>query len=391
MRSANASLAAFMTVLASACSMSERETGFSVRDSLGIEIAESRMAGAATPTWTLEAQPALHLDGHEFDRISGIARLSDGRILVAQRSDPHLRIFSPDGALLGSIGRAGRGPGEFQFIASTQRLPGDTMVAVDADARHVSFIDPAGAIAGNAAIPPGIDTHGIQRLSDGRWVATVRPPQQPPGQWREGIRRDSMAVVILDLAQESVDTIGVFPGMEIQIVTLEDGVARGRPFLGRDLVVNVLGNAIHIGSGESFEIAIYDADGALQRVIRVPDADLSIRPEEWEAHQQEQLAGVDEENASLRRYFTHSARPGARAPYSRFLFDTEGRLWTSPFDDDEVQNGAWHVFDPSGRLIARLVPPENFRIMDFGTDLAVGIWRDELDVQHVRAYRITRN
>jgi hypothetical protein len=48
------------------------------------------------------------------------------------------------------------------------------------------------------------------------------------------------------------------------------------------------------------------------------------------------------------------------------------------------------VFDESGGLLGRVTMPEDFRAASIGADAVYGVWKDEDDVEHVRAYRLRK-
>jgi hypothetical protein len=52
--------------------------------------------------------------------------------------------------------------------------------------------------------------------------------------------------------------------------------------------------------------------------------------------------------------------------------------------------GGWTVYDPEGRAIARIHLPENITVYDIGPDYVLGLEKDDLDVDHVRMYRVRR-
>jgi hypothetical protein len=106
-----------------------------VRDSAGVKIVEN----FGTPLWPegpgWEFTQDLRigaLDGppeYQFGRIQGLQVLSDGRIVVTDVLEHHLRFFSPDGVHERTVGREGQGPGEFGGGGMGLFLgPGDTLV-----------------------------------------------------------------------------------------------------------------------------------------------------------------------------------------------------------------------------------------------------------------------
>lgn len=49
------------------------------------------------------------------------------------------------------------------------------------------------------------------------------------------------------------------------------------------------------------------------------------------------------------------------------------------------------VLDPGGRWLGRVEVPEDFRVMEIGMDEVLGVWHDELDVQHPRVLHLRRD
>jgi hypothetical protein len=81
---------------------------------------------------------------------------SRGRIVFVDPSDRNVKVYGPDGALAGIVGRAGHGPGEFAALMMAQAYH-DSVVAYDIDGPRLSVFAPDGRFAG-ARIP------GLSRL-----------------------------------------------------------------------------------------------------------------------------------------------------------------------------------------------------------------------------------
>src|SRR5688500_15752559 len=107
------------------------------RDSAGITIVENdRPVGKP---WRVESKPILDFGGGEdslfqFYEIMGVTRLRDGRIAVANMGTNQIRLYSPDARLVGTLGRSGKGPGEFTQLMGLLRIRGDTLLG---DNSHV--------------------------------------------------------------------------------------------------------------------------------------------------------------------------------------------------------------------------------------------------------------
>ncbi|MFW6079134.1 MAG: 6-bladed beta-propeller, partial [Gemmatimonadota bacterium] len=97
--------------------------------------------------WTVDLASALELgelDGPEaytFGRISGVVVGDDGRIYVADADALEIRIFSPEGELLGRFGRDGEGPGEFGYLGGLGPAPGGGVAALDGRLGRVTIFD----------------------------------------------------------------------------------------------------------------------------------------------------------------------------------------------------------------------------------------------------------
>ena len=50
----------------------------------------------------------------------------------------------------------------------------------------------------------------------------------------------------------------------------------------------------------------------------------------------------------------------------------------------------WVVFDGSGRMLGSVTTPAGLEVTEIGEDFVLGIWRDELDVQHVQLYELMK-
>lgn len=80
---------------------------------LAIQACGSPAAREVPPSWQGEVTLTIgDPTANTFGSISGLAFAPSGRILVADRLDQRVRVFSPAGVLLYGVGRPGRGPGD---------------------------------------------------------------------------------------------------------------------------------------------------------------------------------------------------------------------------------------------------------------------------------------
>ena len=77
-------------------------------------------------------------------------------------------------------------------------------------------------------------------------------------------------------------------------------------------------------------------------------------------------------------------------PHGGLLADDLDCLWVEDFQRPGAENRAWNVFDPEGVLAGRLSLPERFNPLEIGRDYLLGVGWDELNVEYVRMYTLTR-
>lgn len=148
------SLVALAAALSGGCGSDGALSGFAVRDSAGVMIAENTAPvweeGSA---WRLSAEPALEIgvfEGapeYQLFRVAGALRLADGRIAVANSGTHELRFYSADGTYLSATGREGEGPGEFKGLAQPLLLAPDSLLVWDWSIARASIFDDDGTFA----------------------------------------------------------------------------------------------------------------------------------------------------------------------------------------------------------------------------------------------------
>jgi hypothetical protein len=108
--------------------------------------------------WTLDTTNAIRIGVREgapeyelFDA-TGSARLSDGRIVVANAGARELRYYDPAGHHVKTSGGRGGGPGEFQYLRNIFQHTADTVLAADWMAERLSVFSPVGTFVHTVAV-----------------------------------------------------------------------------------------------------------------------------------------------------------------------------------------------------------------------------------------------
>lgn len=293
---------AFYSVLVSAVACggdAEAPVLTELRDSAGAFTHESpRRRWGDRSHWTVGLDPILSLPEpgagveREFYGISDVARLPDGRIVVAVPFE--LRVFSPAGGFVQAVGREGEGPGEFRS-APRLGLLGDSLVAFDFRASRATIYGPT--LEANEVVQfeggmyqPGFAIVGtsfalIKSTSalEGTDVGRLRPPTP---------------VVFFSRNGRVIDTLATVAGTELLRLEREDGYLVEAPVFGRRAHVAASENHVYLGDATALEFRVVDPGGSPERIAKGLK-DLRLTAEDIEEARRAILG--DEPSPSLRR------------------------------------------------------------------------------------------
>jgi hypothetical protein len=92
----------------------------------------------------------------------------------------------------------------------------------------------------------------------------------------------------------------------------------------------------------------------------------------------------------MERSYREIPHPSTMPSYEAVFLDDAGNLWVHDFQPTPPTPPLWTVFDPEGRMLGSVALPDRFRPTQIGSDFVLGVWSDDLDVQHVRMYRLDK-
>ncbi len=393
----------FLALLPLACG-GEAPAGptFSVRDSAGVVIAENR--GELAPGaggWAVSPEPTLSVGAAAGDeayllfRTWGAARLSDGRIAVANNGSPDLRVFGATGEHQRTFGARGEGPGEFDSPVLVGVLPGDTLVVVDRTLRRLYLFHPDAGFVRGATADPAIEGYLLTAgmFSSGSVVVwrSEWGVEMPNGFYRFPRQYRS---VTLD-GQVGAD-LGSLPGDEtlMRSQAVEGGsmtMGGGSPF-GRVAAVAVRGDRFFYGSQDRWEIRVHDQSGALVRLIRRDKAPTPVTQDHVAAFMEEAAAGAEDggQGQEFRRMLREAPIPELHPAHGSIHADALGCLWVEEYRLPGDTTRVATVLDPEGRMTGSVALPPGLAIFEIGADYLLGRWADELGVEYLRLYALTR-
>lgn len=288
----------------------------------------------------------------QFDGITGLVRMTDGRIAVADRS-LQVRFFDPEGELLAVRGRRGSGPGEFEMIAWLKPYRGDSLLLWDPRLNRATVLDGRGEfgrtlrIEADRRFPPIVLLE--DRFSDGSLLAMAGPPnveERETGRWAV------LPLLHVSAAGEVSDAISDVP-LHVCEAGEDDCAAQYKEYRA---VWTAGGDGLHYARPDRWEILALDLDGREVARTRGPPA---------EARRRGETDGTGDVPA-----------------YTDLLLDPDGRLWAKAGGEGDT----WFVFDRSGEYAGRVEMPEGLEVHQVGADFVLGVERDDFDVEQVKLY-----
>ena len=394
----------------------------SVTDSAGIVVATNLPGSVeAAERWVIAAEPAPEIGAGASPevplfRVSDVSPLPDGGVAVGTETPPQALVFGPDGSLTASLGRAGGGPGEFARVASVVAMAGDSLAVWDPDRRRIAVFTRGGEFARSVDLsevaPVGVMAAPSTR-TEAAWTYLLPGPTDGErdfvlfavGAFGPGLgpRRPAAPSYRVSATGERRATYGPFPGYE-SYNSEQTGVVP-YPF-GAETYAAVSGAALVVGTAESSELRYYGPDGALRRIVRWPEPDRTVEGpfvEQWEASFEDWVETMPPRARDpIRDRFDHVPYPEQFPAYAGVVPGAGDRIWVGDYPghllipttpiDHRVPARAWRVFDPNGRLIAMVETPAGFQphavVSESSGTRVWGVYRDELDVETVRAYDI---
>ena len=390
-----------------ACADGEPRETATVRDSAGVEIVESSGGSWGEKGWTLDTTPVFDIGGGDGDpnqellQVSGVVRLSDGRIAVANGGTNEVRIYGSTGAFVSSIGNTGDGPGEFRSIGMLESGAGDSLFVFDYQLRRLSVFGRDGGLGRSVTLTAAAEGQFLmpyRRLGADGWAVYAQPMHAAagPGAEATGARRDTMRMLrVSDDLAGVTDTIAAFSGVETYLQRFGEGANAGTRFsvlpFGLNTAIAVQDGRIYIADPARYAVRVYAADGTLERIVRRPVERQPVLPADVAAARARALAETPENARRMEEEkWANAPIPKLRPAFSAMNVDGEGRLWVQDYDPDPDAPRRAAIFDPAGKLMGYVMLPGRLRVMTLEDDLVIGVWRDEDDVQHVRGYAVGR-
>lgn len=300
---------------------------------------------------------------------------SRGQLYVTDRDLHSIRVFSGTGDRIGTVGRAGEGPGEFASRPHIQLGPADSLYALETRANRITVfapddhapvetIDVSGAgsfdesfrsiqtIAGLLGVTPdGIALHYSTTLIP--MLADLDAPNPA------GIRLLGRNGVV------SSETICELSSRDMAYAARGIGgfwIAR-LPY-GRDAFFALSrDNLLYCGRNDAIEITVRSVDGSFRRTVSVPHDPVPITA----AERDRALAQPPELRDQVR-----SLLPKTKPAFEALLVDDAGRIWLRLSTTEDAAEVRWIVVDLDGNNVAFSMLPVSVSLQVVDGDRAYG-------------------
>jgi hypothetical protein len=392
-----------------------RETGFTVRDSAGVEIVENRGEGDLPATgWVVSESPVLRigtLEGtpaEQFTALGGATRLSDGTIVVLEESVSEVRFFDPYGTHLVTQGGLADGPGEFRYARGFARGPADSIYVHDAATRRLTVFTPEGDFA-RVKTPnfaelisrydPNPSCRTMPLFADGSFLACAVAPELSTLEVRREtglVPRTGFRIVRLHRDTARADMLGLWLGPQAyNIVQGPWRSVRAHTFFpSSHLAVGDDPMRLYLAHNPGYDIEVWEPDGQLLRRFRRVDARMAPtedeRAEAWEVL----ASSLDEpflDGTFVRRLLAEFPVPDSVPAVAGLMPGPAGELWVKRGPIlPSVTTSRFDVFDDGGVYLGEVTMGLSVELLEVGGDYLLAVFKGEYEVPYVLMYDLDR-
>lgn len=363
-----------------------------VTDSAGVRLTVSQDVERVFAV--LDSVPAISLGGPaatgptQFFRIQGIHVDPAERLWVADGQSGEVRIFESDGSHWKTRGGRGEGPGEFVQIRLLNSAPGDTVLVGDGGLDRITIFSPDGEFVRTEVLPSSHRPapRPFDVFSDGSILGQLPRVVSAESLEPDQVLTDSVELVRVDLAGSTILPYGMARG-PLWIWT-------GRSQVPVPFTVNAsfdaAGTEAYLVSGSDFRVRVFES-GELRKVHAIDRSARLVGNADLESYRAFVQEYVPEQmRADYLSALDHEVRSNVLPAYDRVLVSADGEVWAQVYETDIEAPRDWDVFDAEGPFLGTVHVAAGVYPLVVTGNAILGVWRDSLGVEHVRAYRFTR-
>ncbi|WP_420128791.1 6-bladed beta-propeller [Longimicrobium sp.] len=359
----------------------------------GAEAADGHDSGSgkARPAWTVVAPADLRIGASETGSdalvfpVAG-ERLAHGDIAIADAGNHRVDVFDSKGRKVRSIGREGRGPGEFSS-PSWLGVRGDTLLVWDIVQSRLTRFDTAGILIGTD--PPVTDLGSFPRVAGQRADGSLLTIASVSGEWRAGTYRDSLLILWM-WPDGRRDTVATAPGDDQFGTRSQNGRVSETTTLpfGRRTVVAVHGQRVYLGTADSPVIVAASDGRTWDTVARVLTPPVPVTRQDIDEFWSRLVVTGSRSSAAAPAGIEY---PRYFPPYTDLRVASGGDTWIClPSRPSEWSvSSRWLVFAPDGTLRGSVEIPGRNRVLQVGNGWILVAETDADDRQMVVKYSLS--
>lgn len=365
------------------------------------------LSAARAPQWSVAHE--VTLDG-DFGRIADLEVDAQGILYVADAMAQEIRVFAKDGSALETIGRRGRGPGEFQGLRDLA-VRGDSLYALDSSLQRVSAFY---LRAGHPAEP----AYSLSVARSREWAnyQLLAPPgggllvQYSIPSTEANLDADK-TVTVRRLGGGDARSVDVLSYADREFLVMRHprfGFVVGTLPYGRVTVLRMAPDGrLLLGRSDSLRVDAYGLDGRRVGGFRHERSLPAVERGEVQAL----LASYSEDRMGRaeREVMKAAARedriPRSMPAFGTFLVDDRSRVWLDPLRSGDRMTSApsglqyartptadgtvpWWVLDEDGSVAAAAALPTTLTPLLVRDGRVYGIQLDETGVERIASYRV---
>ena len=346
--------------------------------------------GTSLGDWTLKRNKLTlendlqvsETENYFFGSIEDLAVTSKGRMIALDAEATHLKVLRPDGTLIDTLGRAGRGPGEFQSPTNIAVARGDSVYVFDNQIDRLTVFAPppsaafARSLTLTSAVGSAMEVQVLEDVLIGRFTPGytrkegIRRPSPDP--WR--VLRETGTPEDTLLTERRLKVATSFQGPGPIIAYLPFGrVTRAAP--GPD-------DRLYHGVTDSLQISATSVDGTTENIVSIPADPVPVT----EAERDSVLDGLP---ARIRGEI-EAALPETKPAFTDLVVADDGRLWAKRPTAGTTEQARWWRIDPDAKTIQEIRLPAEVTLEIIQDGMAYGTTTTEAGAPALVRYKVRK-
>jgi hypothetical protein len=309
-------------------------------------------------------------------RISSVEVDDVGRVFIADRDHVTIHVYNPDGSYLKSLGRQGRGPGEFMIVSSSTQMNihSNRLFVTDGDGKYIHryhefLLDDLSLLH-----TINLKTENKRNFDEEfekyypRWMYPRNDEKRLVAytfiQSHEYHEKERMIRYYLHDSDGNIISGPVFKQKDLTyLVYRYSGVgnhAFSFPFFGKSVLAISDDDHLYAVRTDEFKIDVFDPDGKHIQTIQHPfDKVLVTRSELISMYEKIDMTRLDRhrgDDVALKMIREADNLPDSWPALNNLILDNDNRIWVSTIVEDfEIYE--WWVLEESGELITKFEWP----------------------------------